>query len=78
MKLLLILSTAMALTACSTTTVKTNVPVNMANPASVNCHQKGGKLSIIEADSGKTGYCTLPSGELVEEWTLFKRDHPQK
>lgn len=78
MKLLFILSTAIVLTACSTTTVKTNVPVNMANPASVYCHQQGGKLSIVDTDSGKTGYCTLPSGELVEEWTLFKRDHPQK
>jgi putative hemolysin len=78
MKSILITCAVMVLTACSTTTVKTNVPVNMANPASVYCHQSGGKLSVIDTASGKTGYCTLPSGELVEEWTLYKRDHPQK
>ncbi|MGL5394791.1 MAG: DUF333 domain-containing protein, partial [Shewanella sp.] len=23
------------------------------------------------------GMCTLPNGEQIEEWALFRRDHPQ-
>nr|WP_244193700.1 DUF333 domain-containing protein [Pantoea cypripedii] len=47
----------------------------MANPASVYCHDKGGKLSLISSNGQTTGYCTLPSGELIEEWALYHRDH---
>lgn len=51
--------------------------VGMANPASVYCGQRGGKLDIVKgADGGEAGYCTLPSGERIEEWALFRRDHP--
>lgn len=64
------------LNAChSQQTVDTNVPVNMANPAAVYCHQLGGKLSIIKSEGEATGYCTLPSGELIEEWALYRRAH---
>lgn len=49
--------------------------VGMANPASVYCQQLGGELDMVESDSGTTGYCTLPSGERVEEWALYRRDH---
>ena len=51
-------------------------PVGMASPASVYCGQLGGKLQIVQAVGGETGWCTLPGGERVEEWVLFRRDHP--
>ncbi|HGN2348801.1 TPA: DUF333 domain-containing protein [Proteus mirabilis] len=47
----------------------------MANPASVYCGEIGGKLEIVNTDKGQVGYCTLPSGERIEEWTLYRRDH---
>ena len=51
--------------------------VGMANPASVYCQQRGGKLEIVkDKDGGEVGYCTLPGGERIEEWALFRRDHP--
>lgn len=49
--------------------------VGMANPASVYCVKQGGKLDIVKTDDGEVGYCTLPSGERIEEWTLFRREH---
>ncbi|MBP2198944.1 DUF333 domain-containing protein [Pantoea cypripedii] len=76
MKILFLFLTILTLSACQNrTAVKTNVPVNMANPASVYCHDKGGKLSLISSNGQTTGYCTLPSGELIEEWALYHRDH---
>lgn len=50
--------------------------VGMANPASVYCQQRGGKLEIVkDKDGGEVGYCSLPGGERIEEWALFRRDH---
>ncbi|WP_346211206.1 DUF333 domain-containing protein [Hafnia paralvei] len=47
----------------------------MANPASVYCQQVGGTLEMVQTDSGTVGYCHLPTGEKIEEWTLFHRDN---
>ncbi|WP_310437565.1 MULTISPECIES: putative hemolysin [Yersinia] len=47
----------------------------MANPASVYCHEKGGTLDMVNTDKGTVGYCTLPSGERMGEWVLYRRDH---
>lgn len=49
--------------------------IGPANPASVYCQQSGGKTEIIKAESGRTGYCHLPGGERVEEWTYYRKNH---
>lgn len=51
--------------------------VGMPNPASVYCQEKGGKLEMVEMNSGTVGYCVLPNGERIEEWALYRRDHNQ-
>ena len=50
--------------------------VGMANPASVYCAQLGGKARIEKTASGERGICVLPDGTEIEEWDLFRRDHP--
>jgi putative hemolysin len=45
---------------------------NMSNPASVNCLNKGGKLSIINEPGGQVGMCTLSNGTVCEEWAYFR------
>ncbi len=72
MKKLTVLAAIIILAGCSTTG---NKQAGMANPASVYCGEIGGKLEIVNTDKGQVGYCTLPSGERVEEWTLYRRDH---
>lgn len=52
-----------------------NLSVGMANPASVYCEQIGGKLEIKNSTDGQYGMCTLPNGEQIEEWALYRRDH---
>ena len=52
-------------------------PVGMANPASVYCQQQGGTLQIQDTPSGQVGICQLPDGEKIEEWALYRRDHPE-
>ncbi|QYJ82560.1 putative hemolysin [Shewanella aegiceratis] len=46
-------------------------PLSMANPAAVYCESLDGALDL------DSGICTLPSGERIEHWDLYRRDHPQ-
>ena len=59
---------------------KANPPlIGMPNPASKYCIVKGGTLLIRKDAAGNQGgWCTLPDGTVIEEWALFRRDHPQK
>lgn len=48
----------------------------IANPASVNCEQKGGKLEIVEGPGGQQGICVLPDGTRCDEWAFFRGECP--
>ncbi|WP_241825875.1 DUF333 domain-containing protein [Izhakiella australiensis] len=50
----------------------------MPNPASVYCEQIGGKSVLVNTDTGVTGNCVLPSGKVVEEWSLYRQAHENK
>lgn len=63
-----------ALTAGCSTTGSENM--GLANPASVYCAKLGGVSTIINQASGQVGICSLPDGQQVEEWELYRRDHP--
>jgi hypothetical protein len=53
------------------TTPKGNT--QMANPASVNCKEKGGTLSIVtDSTGGQIGICNFPDGTSCEEWALYR------
>ena len=57
---------------------KTEVKAQIANPASEYCASLGGISEIQRTAEGEHGMCTLPNGEQIEEWALFRRDHPQE
>ena len=50
---------------------------NIANPASVNCQEKGGSL-VIEKDKegGEYGACFFEDGRVCEEWALMRGECP--
>jgi len=54
--------------------------VGMANPASVWCvkHYHGMLEIKKDKDGGEYAICHLPDGRSIEEWELFRADHPQK
>lgn len=54
----------------------TNIAV--ANPASIYCVQLQGKLMPKKDKNGGYSICKLPNGEEIEEWKLYRRDHPEK
>ncbi|BDQ64300.1 DUF333 domain-containing protein [Shewanella xiamenensis] len=57
---------------------KTEAKAQIANPASKYCASLGGISEIQRTAEGEHGMCTLPNGEQIEEWALFRRDHPQE
>lgn len=65
---------ALALAGCAETGTPAGTPsVGLANPASQYCVSVGGTLEIRDEPDGQAGYCHLPDGQVVEEWTLFRQ-----
>lgn len=83
MKKILFCFTALltALTGCTTENSNSNKErpaIGLPNPASVYCvEQKGGKIEMVKNEKGVTGICVLPNGERIDEWDLYRKDHPQ-
>jgi putative hemolysin len=50
--------------------------VGMANPAAVYCQQRGGERVPVQSPQGVRTECKLPGGEVIDEWALWRRDHP--
>ena len=57
---------------------KLSPSVGMANPALVYCGQIGGHISMEKTHQGGEGICVLPNGTEMEEWKLYRKDHPAK
>lgn len=57
---------------CSMTNQNTNTGI--ANPASVNCEQKGGQLQIVTTNTGQLGICQFADGSKCEEWAYFRNE----
>lgn len=73
------LAVILGLTGCAGADDSLSEPgrLGMANPASQYCLTQGGTLSPVHNDKGESNNCKLPGGELIDEWALFRRDHPQ-
>ena len=57
--------------------VAENHPVQIANPASVNCQKVGGNLVIEKrGDGGEYGLCYFEDNRACEEWALMRGDCP--
>jgi putative hemolysin len=69
-----------ALTACTALQVQTPEPaatdipqVNMPNPASVYCKERGNKHEIrMAADGSQNGICVFSDGSECDEWAYFR------
>jgi|SRR3989339_2230259 len=53
-----------------------NQTANMANPASKNCVQNGGKLEIRKNKNGEYGVCLFEDNRQCEEWALLRGECP--
>ncbi|QTF07986.1 DUF333 domain-containing protein [Brenneria izadpanahii] len=59
----------------------TKITSAVQNVATDWCEKKGGKVVTIKTNvksatsTGRTTKCLLPSGELIDQWKLYKRDN---
>lgn len=65
------------LAACGVEATNPLGQVGLANPASVYCAQRGGRVVIRETEGGQVGDCHLPDGPIVDEWDLYRSAHPE-
>lgn len=66
------------LTACASPSQSPRPPhIGKANPAAEYCLQKGGERVPVQSPQGVRTECKLPGGEVVDEWELWRREHPQ-
>jgi len=57
--------------------INNQAPIQLANPASVNCTKVGGNLVIQKrGDGGEYGLCYFEDNRACEEWALFRADCP--
>jgi len=76
--LFIILFCTFLFSGCNIVEEKTNVTENigMANPASQNCLDKGGRLEIRSNKKGEYGVCLFEDNRQCEEWSLFRGECP--
>lgn len=48
--------------------------IDMVNPASKNCLDKGGQLEIVKETAGELGICKFTDGTQCEEWQFFRNE----
>jgi len=70
------LSGAVRPAAAESPVVPARPAVGLANPASVNCMEKGGQLEMREGPAGQYGVCLFEDNRQCEEWALFRGDCP--
>ena len=73
---LALLAGLLVLAACEAAQEPPATPAaRIANPASVYCAERGGRLEIVDEPDGQAGFCVLPDGRRVEEWALYREAH---
>ena len=51
--------------------------LQLPNPASVYCIERGGTIDIKASPQGDVTTCVLPDGKRVDEWEFYRQNHPQ-
>jgi putative hemolysin len=69
---------AFLISACGEESPRPAGLAQIANPASVYCEKRGGRLELVDEAEGQTGYCVLPDGRRVEEWALFRASQAEE
>ena len=73
LRIALLLSLSLLITACVPTPLTPPPGPNLPNPASVFCEEHGGKLELrTDATGGVAGVCVFPDGSECDEWAYFR------
>ncbi len=68
---------AVLLAGCTVSGPDPILAIGVPNPASVYCIERAGTLDIKQSAAGDVSMCDLSDGTRVEEWELYRRNHPK-
>jgi hypothetical protein len=50
--------------------------LQLPNPASVYCIERGGSIDIKQTPQGDVTTCLLSDGTKIDEWVFYRQNHP--
>ena len=65
------------ITGCTVSGPDPIMGLQLPNPASVYCIERGGTIDIKETPQGDVSTCVLSDGRRVDEWEFYRQNHPQ-
>ena len=68
---------ALFLTGCTVSGPDPIMGLQLPNPASVYCIERGGSIDIKETPKGEVSTCVLSDGTRIDEWEFYRQNHPQ-
>ncbi|MCD8504940.1 MAG: DUF333 domain-containing protein [Burkholderiaceae bacterium] len=71
------LAAAALLTGCTVSGPDPLLGLQLPNPASVYCIERGGTIDIKQSPQGDVTSCVLSDGTRVDEWEFYRQNHPQ-
>lgn len=73
-----LIGAVMMLAGCTVSGPDPIMGLQLPNPASVYCIERGGTLDIKESPQGDVTTCVLSDGTRVDEWEFYRENHPQQ
>ena len=75
---IVILVTAILMLGCTVSGPDPIMGLQLPNPASVYCIERGGSINIKESPQGDVTTCVLSDGTEIDEWVYYRQNHPKQ
>lgn len=68
---------AVLLTGCTISGPDPLMGLQLPNPASIYCIERGGTIDIQQGPQGDVSTCVLSDGTRIDEWEFYRQNHPR-
>ena len=75
---IVILVTSILMLGCTVSGPDPIMGLQLPNPASVYCIERGGSINIKESPQGDVTTCVLSDGTEIDEWVYYRQNHPKQ
>lgn len=72
-----IVATSILMLGCTVSGPDPIMGLQLPNPASVYCIERGGSINIKESPQGDVTTCVLSDGTEIDEWVYYRQNHPK-
>lgn len=75
---IVILVTSILMLGCTVSGPDPIMGLQLPNPASVYCIERGGSINIKQSPQGDVTTCVLSDGTEIDEWVYYRQNHPKQ